>query len=80
VEDDEMCSYKEARRRLVAKYYSAVAELPPGKTPLFGIEHFLSQENIEAVARLDLYRDYADERRDRELVQAWLRRDDGRRQ
>ena len=65
-----MCSYKEARRRLVARWYSAVAELPHGTEPLFGIGHFVNHENIEVVAALDLYHSYSDERRDRELVEA----------
>jgi hypothetical protein len=72
-----MCTYREARRRLVARYFSAVAELPSGTVPLFGIEHFVNHENIEVVAALNLYRDLADERRDRELVEAWCRRDEG---
>jgi hypothetical protein len=72
-----MCSYKEARRRLIARYYSAVAEMPAGKAPLFDLQHFVSPENIQVVAALDLYRSYSDENRDRRPVEAWTRRDTG---
>lgn len=70
-------SRREAKRRLINRWCSAVSELPAGREPLFGLQQFVTRENIEAVARLDLYRDYSDERRDREIVEAWTRRDAG---
>jgi hypothetical protein len=72
-----MCIRKEARRRLIARWYGAVAELPHGCEPLFTLDNFVTDENIEAVQRLDLYKSYSDEQRDRELVDAWCRRDVG---
>jgi hypothetical protein len=35
-----MCSYREPRRRLIAKYYRALSELPPNREPRFSLEHF----------------------------------------
>jgi hypothetical protein len=74
------CSRREAKRRLTARYYAALSELPPGTEPLFALGHFLSDENIGVVQRLDLYRDYSDQDRDRRIIDAWCRRDEGRHQ
>jgi hypothetical protein len=72
-----MLTRREARRRLIARWHSAVAQLPAGREPLFPISHFVTPENVEAVRGLHLYGDHSDERRDRQLVEAWSRRDNG---
>jgi hypothetical protein len=72
-----MLSRREARRRLLARYYRALTELPVGREPLFALDHFLTEENVEAVQRLHLYGDYSDEQRDRQLIAAWSRTDNG---
>jgi hypothetical protein len=70
-----MLTRREARRRLIARWHSAVAQLPAGREPLFPISHFVTPENVEAVRGLHLYGDHSDERGDRQLVEAWSRRD-----
>jgi hypothetical protein len=75
-----LLSRREARRRLVARWHSAVAELPAGREPLFPLEHFVTEENIAVVRRLNLYAGYGESderRRDRELVAAWCQKDNG---
>jgi hypothetical protein len=72
-----MLSRKEAKRRLINRFLVAVSELPIGRRPLYGIGHFICDENVAAVQKLGLYADYADERRDRALIAAWFRPDTG---
>jgi hypothetical protein len=75
-----MITRKEAKRRLMARYYAQLADLPRGTEPLFGLKHFLSDETIAATQRLNLYGSYSDrEQRDRDIVAAWCRPDEGRR-
>jgi hypothetical protein len=54
-----------------------VAELPAGREPLFGLQRFVTEENIQVVQSLGLYASHSDERRDREIVAAWCQRDNG---
>jgi hypothetical protein len=70
-------SRREARRRLVSRWHEQKATLPPGLLLLFTLWHFLTEENIAAVQALNLSESYS-ERRDREMIEAWYRRDDGR--
>jgi hypothetical protein len=72
-----MLTRREARRRLIARWHSAVAELPAGREPLFGLQRFVTEENIQVVQSLGLYASHSDERRDRELIAAGCRRDVG---
>jgi hypothetical protein len=72
-----MLNRKEAKRRLINRYCSAVWELPFGRRPLYPITDFVTDQNVEAVQKLGLYADYSDERRDRALIAAWFRPDTG---
>jgi hypothetical protein len=72
-----MLTRREARRRLIARWHSAVAELPARREPLFGLQRFVTEENIQVVQSLGLYASHSDERRDRELIAAGCRRDVG---
>jgi hypothetical protein len=50
-----MLSRREARRRLIARYTAALAELPEGKEPLFSLADLLTEQNIRATQELHLY-------------------------
>jgi hypothetical protein len=64
--------------RLINRWCSAVSELPIGRLPLYGIRHFVSDPNVKAVQKFGLYADDSDERRDRQIIDAWCQHDDGR--
>ncbi len=65
-----MISRLEAMRRLLRRWLEEVErdERTAERLPL---RYILTDENIEAVARLDLYSDY-DDSRDRQMLRAWL--------
>jgi hypothetical protein len=77
-EDFAVVTRREAKRRLINCWCSAVSELPIGRLPLYGIRHFVSDPNVKAVQKFGLYADDSDERRDRQIIEAWCQHDDGR--
>jgi hypothetical protein len=62
----------EAFTRLLGKWLDAVARDPATASRL-PLKYLVTDENLSAVASLDLYREYSPERRrrDYELLRAW---------
>ncbi len=67
-----LISRNEAKRRIRNRYYAQI-EANPQLEPIWSLGHFLTHNNIEAVRRFDLYREY----RDRQIIRAWRADDTG---